>query len=327
MFNPLPAIALLPLALIWFGLGYGSIVFVIIHSVLWAVALNTHSGFLSVSNTLRMVGRNYGLSGLRYVARDPHSGGVSEHPHRPQDRLGVRVAHADRRRARVRRVVGIRRSRLVHLREQEPARDSVGVRRSVHRDPDRPPRRERRSSARSKPARCGAGACRADAAHRNRTIVMSTIRMSPHLPTDQLSTLPPRVPGHRSRGGAGVLRRVPRMRRGTFSQRRLGRLRLPRPPDRRAQGGRGRNERRDQPRRRPERAGPPLRRGHWTCREWEALAARLKAGGTKFIVEPYVRFRGLARRAGDDVLPRSVRQCARVQGVRRHRPACSRKIA
>ena len=69
MFNPLPAIALLPLALIWFGLGYGSIVFVIIHSVLWAVSLNTHSGFLSVSNTLRMVGRNYGLSGLSYVAR------------------------------------------------------------------------------------------------------------------------------------------------------------------------------------------------------------------------------------------------------------------
>jgi NitT/TauT family transport system permease protein len=69
MFNPLPAIALLPLALIWFGLGAGSIVFVIIHSVLWAVALNTHSGFLSVSNTLRMVGRNYGLTGLPYVGR------------------------------------------------------------------------------------------------------------------------------------------------------------------------------------------------------------------------------------------------------------------
>jgi len=69
MFNPLPAIALLPLALIWFGLGAGSIVFVIIHSVLWAVALNTHSGFLAVSNTLRMVGRNYGLRGLPYVAR------------------------------------------------------------------------------------------------------------------------------------------------------------------------------------------------------------------------------------------------------------------
>src|ERR1700676_1052293 len=34
MFNPLPAIALLPLALIWFGLGNGSLVFVLIHSVL-----------------------------------------------------------------------------------------------------------------------------------------------------------------------------------------------------------------------------------------------------------------------------------------------------
>ncbi len=69
LFNPLPAIALLPLALIWFGLGNASIVFVLIHSVLWAVTLNTHSGFLSVSNTLRMVGRNYGLKGPAYVAK------------------------------------------------------------------------------------------------------------------------------------------------------------------------------------------------------------------------------------------------------------------
>jgi NitT/TauT family transport system permease protein len=69
MFNPLPAIALLPIALIWFGLGNGSLVFVLVHSVLWAVALNTHSGFLAVSQTQRMVGRNYGLSGFAYVTR------------------------------------------------------------------------------------------------------------------------------------------------------------------------------------------------------------------------------------------------------------------
>jgi NitT/TauT family transport system permease protein len=69
MFNPLPAIALLPLALIWFGLGMGSLVFVLVHSVLWAVALNTHAGFRAVSQTLRMVGRNYGLSGLRLVLK------------------------------------------------------------------------------------------------------------------------------------------------------------------------------------------------------------------------------------------------------------------
>ena len=69
MFNPLPAIALLPLALLWFGLGIPSLVFVIIHSVLWAVALNTHTGFLSVSETQRMAGMNYGLRGLRYVMK------------------------------------------------------------------------------------------------------------------------------------------------------------------------------------------------------------------------------------------------------------------
>lgn len=69
MFNPLPAIALLPLSLLWFGLGSASLIFVLIHSVLWAVALNTHSGFKSVSTTMRMVGRNYGLSGISYVCR------------------------------------------------------------------------------------------------------------------------------------------------------------------------------------------------------------------------------------------------------------------
>ena len=69
MFNPLPAIALLPLALIWFGLGTGSLIFVLVHSVLWAVALNTHAGFRSVSVTTRMVGQNYGLRGIGFVTR------------------------------------------------------------------------------------------------------------------------------------------------------------------------------------------------------------------------------------------------------------------
>ena len=67
MFQPLPAISLLPLAMLWFGLGIPSLVFVTIHSVLWAVSLSTHVGFMSVSETLRMVGRNYGLRGIRYI--------------------------------------------------------------------------------------------------------------------------------------------------------------------------------------------------------------------------------------------------------------------
>ncbi|MBB5393801.1 MULTISPECIES: ABC transporter permease [unclassified Herbaspirillum] len=67
MFNPLPAIALLPIALLWFGLGQGSLIFVLVHSVLWALAVNTYAGFLGVSDTLRMAGRNYGLHGLPFV--------------------------------------------------------------------------------------------------------------------------------------------------------------------------------------------------------------------------------------------------------------------
>jgi NitT/TauT family transport system permease protein len=69
MFNPLPSIALLPLALIWFGLGDGSVIFVLILAVLWPVALNMHGGFRAVSPTLKMVGQNYGLSKPGYVIR------------------------------------------------------------------------------------------------------------------------------------------------------------------------------------------------------------------------------------------------------------------
>jgi NitT/TauT family transport system permease protein len=69
MFNPLPSIALLPIALIWFGLGDNSVIFVLVHAVLWAVALNTYAGFRGVSSTLRMVGQNYGLSTVGYITR------------------------------------------------------------------------------------------------------------------------------------------------------------------------------------------------------------------------------------------------------------------
>ena len=69
MFHPLPSIALLPIAFIWFGLGDNGMIFVVVHAVLWSVALNTHAGFRAVSPTLRMVGRNYGLSTSGYITR------------------------------------------------------------------------------------------------------------------------------------------------------------------------------------------------------------------------------------------------------------------
>ena len=69
MFNPLPAIALLPLAMLWFGLGERSLLVVLVHAVLWPFALATLSGFESVPETQRLVGRNYGLKGPSYVWR------------------------------------------------------------------------------------------------------------------------------------------------------------------------------------------------------------------------------------------------------------------
>ena len=43
--------------------------FVLIHAVLWSVALNTFAGFKGLSTTLKMVGQNYGLSRLGYICR------------------------------------------------------------------------------------------------------------------------------------------------------------------------------------------------------------------------------------------------------------------
>ncbi|WP_176041153.1 ABC transporter permease [Burkholderia stabilis] len=68
MFNPLPSIALLPIALLWFGLGTGSLLFVLVHAVLWPLALSMYTGFAGVPATLKMTGRNYGLTGLRQIA-------------------------------------------------------------------------------------------------------------------------------------------------------------------------------------------------------------------------------------------------------------------
>lgn len=66
-FNPLPAVAVLPLAMLWFGLTPRSIIFVVALAAIWPVALNTESGFRTISSTLRMVAQNLGLRGPRLV--------------------------------------------------------------------------------------------------------------------------------------------------------------------------------------------------------------------------------------------------------------------
>ncbi len=65
--NPLPSIAILPLAMIWFGLKPESIVFVVALATIWPVAMNTDTGFRTISNTTQMAARNLGLHGWRLV--------------------------------------------------------------------------------------------------------------------------------------------------------------------------------------------------------------------------------------------------------------------
>jgi NitT/TauT family transport system permease protein len=65
--NPLPAIAILPLAMIWFGITPKTIIFVVGLATVWPVAINTDAGFRTISPTTRMVARNLGLRGVPLV--------------------------------------------------------------------------------------------------------------------------------------------------------------------------------------------------------------------------------------------------------------------
>lgn len=137
MFNPLPAIALLPLALLWFGLGQNSLIFVLVHSVLWALALNTYAGFLGVSETLRMAGRNYGLRGLRFVLLILVPAAL------PSILAGLKIgwAFAWRTLIAAELVFGEQRqgrARLVHFPEPQRAVHRQGIRRPGRGGADRP---------------------------------------------------------------------------------------------------------------------------------------------------------------------------------------------
>ena len=67
IFNPLPSIAILPLAMIWFGLRPESIIFVVALASVWPVAINTDTGFRTISVTTQLAARNLGLRGWRLV--------------------------------------------------------------------------------------------------------------------------------------------------------------------------------------------------------------------------------------------------------------------
>src|SRR5215210_3351476 len=65
--NPLPGVAVLPLAMLWFGISTKAILFVIANATIWPIAIAVTTGFKTANQTLVAVGRNIGLSRVRQI--------------------------------------------------------------------------------------------------------------------------------------------------------------------------------------------------------------------------------------------------------------------
>lgn len=67
IFQPLPSIALLPMAILWFGFSRESLVFVVVMAMIWPIASSLTVGFATISPTLFRLGRNYELGHMRLM--------------------------------------------------------------------------------------------------------------------------------------------------------------------------------------------------------------------------------------------------------------------
>ena len=67
MFDLIPGIALIPVAILWLGIGDAAIIFMVFHSVVWPVSRSVIDGFNSVPKLYLEAGENMGLRGARLV--------------------------------------------------------------------------------------------------------------------------------------------------------------------------------------------------------------------------------------------------------------------
>lgn len=70
IFHPLPGIALLPVVVLWVGVGMDAVLVIIIHAVLWSYYLNVKSGYQMIDKSLIEAARNNGATNIqlfRYV--------------------------------------------------------------------------------------------------------------------------------------------------------------------------------------------------------------------------------------------------------------------
>jgi NitT/TauT family transport system permease protein len=67
LLNPLPGVAVLPLAMLIFGINETAIRFVIANATIWPIAIAVTTGFKTANATLVAVARNIGLSRVRVI--------------------------------------------------------------------------------------------------------------------------------------------------------------------------------------------------------------------------------------------------------------------
>ncbi len=64
----IPGVALLPLAILWFGIGENTVIFIVVHGVIWPMSRSITEGFTGVSRIYVEAGKNFGLKGFSLIS-------------------------------------------------------------------------------------------------------------------------------------------------------------------------------------------------------------------------------------------------------------------
>lgn len=86
----IPGVALLPLAILWMGIGEGTIILIVVHSIIWPMSRSIMDGFRAVPQIYIESGENMGLGKLGLV-----TGIVLLYSFRYPHRMGESVERSD----------------------------------------------------------------------------------------------------------------------------------------------------------------------------------------------------------------------------------------
>ena len=67
VFDLIPGVAILPLAILWCGIGERTIIVIVVHGVIWPMSRSILDGFKGVPKIFVEAGKNYGLKGFSLV--------------------------------------------------------------------------------------------------------------------------------------------------------------------------------------------------------------------------------------------------------------------